>query len=162
MNLQTGRQTDRHHWCIPVHLLPQQTAQRGWGEAIFLLLRLINNTLGRERAEAAAGPSWNYFQTPTEHKEDIITANILLNRPIIPGVCTAASCVLTLGGTGALLVSDGTSSLVTASRAVSQNPPPTMMVNQMGALPVTPDQMSRCCSGAHGQDAPKEEGCVQQ
>lgn len=74
-----------------------------------------------------------------------------------------ASCVQTLGGTAALLVSDGTSSLVTMSQSVSQsgrqNSPPTKRVNQMGALPVTPHQKVKrsvnCwCSS---RDAPGEE-----
>lgn len=92
------------------------------------------------------------------------TANILLSRLIIAWwVCMPASCVQTLGGTAALLVSDRTSSLLTMSQSVSQsgrqNSPPIIRVNQMGVLPVTPHQKVKrsvnCwCSS---RDAPGEE-----
>lgn len=77
-------------------------------------------------------------------------------------MCTPASCVLTLEGTGALLVPDGTSSLVTTSQSVSQNSPPATMVNQR-ALPVTPDHkakisVSRGPSSAHGQERQRKRG----
>lgn len=74
-----------------------------------------------------------------------------------------ASCVQTLGGTAALLVSDRTSSLVTTSQSVSQssrqNSPPTIRVNQMGALPVTPHQKVKRSVNCwySSRDAPGED-----